>query len=198
MMILTVVTDTRPAHARMPGNCENHLVITGDTAAISQIDDRDIETILIVPIVKVDRTQPFKLTIYFNTEGTSPATHVHITSALHNICHGISIFNRHLDILVGVYYHIVYHDEDVAFMGYVNCKGGERRFEYCPVDVSSIANIPILFIERFNIREKMLSSIVQRWSRDRTCLVFTSVFMAIIAISAVVALELLELEWSWL
>jgi len=197
-MILTVVTDTRPAHARMPGNCENHLVITGDTAAISQIDDRDIETILIVPIVKVDRTQPFKLTIYFKTEGTSPATHVHITSALHNICHGISIFNRHLDILVGVYYHIVYHDEDVAFMGYVNCKGGERRFEYCPVDVSSIANIPILFIERFNIREKMLSSIVQRWSRDRPCLVFTSVFMAIIAISAVVALELLELEWSWL
>jgi len=197
-MILTVVTDTRPAHARMPGNCENHLVITGDTAAISQIDDRDIETILIVPIVKVDRTQPFKLTIYFKTEGTSPATHVHITSALHNICHGISIFNRHLDILVGVYYHIVYHDEDVAFMGYVNCKGGERRFEYCPVDVSSIANIPILFIERFNIREKMLSSIVQRWSRDRPCLVSTSVFMAIIAISAVVALELLELEWSWL
>ena len=198
MMILTVVTDTRPAHARMPGNCENHLVITGDTAAISQIDDRDIETILIVPIVKVDRTQPFKLTIYFKTEGTSPATHVHITSALHNICHGISIFNRHLDILVGVYYHIVYHDEDVAFMGYVNCKGGERRFEYCPVDVSSIAGIPRLFIQRFNIREKMLSSIVQRWSRDRPCLVFTSVFMAIIAISAVVALELLELEWSWL
>ena len=197
MMILTVVTDTRPAHARMPGNCENHLVITGDTAAISQIDDRDIETILIVPIVKVDRTQPFKLTIYFKTEGTSPATHVHITSALHNICHGISIFNRHLDILVGVYYHIVYHDEDVAFMGYVNCKGGERRFEYCPVDVSSIANIPILFIERFNIREKMLSSIVQRWSRDRPCLVFTSVLMAIIAISAVVALEL-EPKWSWL
>ena len=198
MMILTVVTDTRPAHARMPGNCENHLVITGDTAAISQIDDRDIETILIVPIVKVDRTQPFKLTIYFKTEGTSPATHVHITSALHNLCHGISIFNRHLDILVGVYYHIVYHDEDVAFMGYVNCKGGERRFEYCQMDVSSIANIPILFIERFNIREKMLSSIVQRWSRDRPCLVSTSVFMAIIAISAVVALELLELEWSWL
>jgi hypothetical protein len=64
--------------------------------------------------------------------------------------------------------------------------------------VSSIANIPILFIERFNIREKMLSSIVQRWSRDRPCLVSTSVFMAIIAISAVVALELLELEWSWL
>ena len=197
MMILTVVTDTRPAHARMPGNCENHLVITGDTAAISQIDDRDIETILIVPIVKVDRTQPFKLTIYFKTEGTSPATHVHITSALHNICHGISIFNRHLDILVGVYYHIVYHDEDVAFMGYVNCKGGERRFEYCPVDVSSIANIPILFIERFNIREKMLSSIVQRWSRDRPWLVLTSVLMAIIAISAVVALEL-EPKWSWL
>ncbi len=161
MMILTVVTDTRPAHARMPGNCENHLVITGDTAAISQIDDRDIETILIVPIVKVDRTQPFKLTIYFKTEGTSPATHVHITSALHNICHGISIFNRHLDILVGVYYHIVYHDEDVAFIGYVNCKGVKRRFEYCPVDVSSIAGIPQIFIERFNIREKMIYLIFQ-------------------------------------
>ena len=196
-MILTVVTDTRPAHARMPGNCENHLVITGDTAAISQIDDRDIETILIVPIVKVDRTQPFKLTIYFKTEGTSPATHVHITSALHNICHGISIFNRHLDILVGVYYHIVYQDEAIAFIGSVNCKGVKRRFEYCPVDVSSIANIPILFIERFNIREKMLSSIVQRWSRDRPWLVLTSVLMAIIAISAVVALEL-EPKWSWL
>ena len=196
-MILTVVTDTRPAHARMPGNCENHLVITGDTAAISQIDDRDIETILIVPIVKVDRTQPFKLTIYFKTEGTSPATHVHITSALHNICHGISIFNRHLDILVGVYYHIVYQDEAIAFMGSVNCKGVKRRFEYCPVDVSSIAGIPRLFIQRFNIREKMLSSIVQRWSRDRPWLVLTSVLMAIIAISAVVALEL-ETKWSWL
>ena len=197
MMILTVVTDTRPAHARMPGNCENHLVITGDTAAISQIDDRDIETILIVPIVKVDRTQPFKLTIYFKTEGTSPATHVHITSALHNICHGISIFNRHLDILVGVYYHIVYQDEAIAFIGSVNCKGVKRRFEYCPVDVTSIAGIPRLFIQRFNIREKMLSSIVQRWSRDRPWLVLTSVLMAIIAISAVVALEL-EPKWSWL
>ena len=196
-MILTVVTDTRPAHARMPGNCENHLVITGDTAAISQIDDRDIETILIVPIVKVDRTQPFKLTIYFKTEGTSPATHVHITSALHNICHGISIFNRHLDILVGVYYHIVYQDEAIAFIGSVNCKGVKRRFEYCPVDVTSIAGIPRLFIQRFNIREKMLSSIVQRWSRDRPWLVLTSVLMAIIAISAVVALEL-EPKWSWL
>ena len=196
-MILTVVTDTRPAHARMPGNCENHLVITGDTAAISQIDDRDIETILIVPIVKVDRTQPFKLTIYFKTEGTSPATHVHITSALHNICHGISICNRHLDIRVGVYYHIVYHDEAIAFIGSVNCKGVKRRFEYCPVDVTSIAGIPRLFIQRFNIREKMLSSIVQRWSRDRPWLVLTSVLMAIIAISAVVALEL-EPKWSWL
>ena len=161
MMILTVVTDTRPAHARMPGNCENHLVITGDTAAISQIDDRDIETILIVPIVKVDRTQPFKLTIYFKTEGTSPASLVHITRVLNNICHGISIFNRHLDIRVGVYYHIVYHDEDVAFIGYVNCKGVKRRFEYCPVDVSSIAGIPQIFIERFNIREKMIYLIFQ-------------------------------------
>ena len=153
MMILTVVTDTRPAHARMPGNCENHLVITGDTAAISQIDDRDIETILIVPIVKVDRTQPFKLTIYFKTEGTSPATHVHITSALHNICHGISIFNRHLDIRVGVYYHIVNHDEDVAFMGYVNSVGAKRHFEYCPSDGNSLPGIPKVFLDRFSIGE---------------------------------------------
>ena len=46
-------------------------------------------------------------------------------------------------------------------MGYVNCKGGERRFEYCPVDVSSIAGIPQIFIERFNIREKMIYLIFQ-------------------------------------
>ena len=197
MMILTVVTDTRPAHARMPGNCENHLVITGDNAAISQIHVHDLENILFVPVVKVDRTQPCELTIYFNTVGTSPATHVHATRALHNICHGISICNRHLDIRVGVYYHIVYHDEAIAFIGSVNCKGVKRRFEYCPVDVTSIAGIPRLFIQRFNIREKMLSSIVQRWSRDRPWLVLTSVLMAIIAISAVVALEL-EPKWSWL
>ena len=196
-MILTVVTDTRPAHAQMPGNCENHLVITGDNAAISQIHVRDLENILFVPVVKVDRTQPCELTIYFNTVGISPATHVHATRALHNICHGISICNRHLDIRVGVYYHIVYQDEAIAFMGSVNCKGVKRRFEYCPVDVSSIAGIPRLFIQRFNIREKMLSSIVQRWSRDRPWLVLTSVLMAIIAISAVVALEL-EPKWSWL
>ena len=69
MMILTVVTDTRPAHARMPGNCENHLVITGDTAAISQIHVHDIENILLVPIDEVNRTQPFKLTVYFKTLG---------------------------------------------------------------------------------------------------------------------------------
>ena len=86
---------------------ENQLVITGDTAAISQIHVHDIENILLVPIDKVDRTQPFKLTIYFKTEGTSPASLVHITRVLNNICHGISIFNRHLDIRVGVYYHIV-------------------------------------------------------------------------------------------
>ena len=184
-------------HVRMPGNCENHIVITGDNAAISQIHVRDLENILFVPVVKVDRTQPCELTIYFNTVGISPATHVHATRALHNICHGISICNRHLDIRVGVYYHIVYQDEAIAFIGSVNCKGVKRRFEYCPVDVTSIAGIPRLFIQRFNIREKMLSSIVQRWSRDRPWLVLTSVLMAIIAISAVVALEL-ETKWSWL
>ena len=143
MMILTVVTDTRPAHARMPGNCENHLVITGDTAAISQIDDRDIETILIVPIVKVDRTQPFKLDIYFNTEGTSPASLDYITHVLKNICH--------LDIHVGLFYHSV----DAACVGYVSCIGAKRHFEYCPTDGNSLAGIPKVFLDRFNIGEMM-------------------------------------------
>ena len=141
MMILTVVTDTRPAHARMPGNCENHLVITGDTAAISQIDDRDIETILIVPIVKVDRTQPFKLDIYFNTEGTSPASLDYITHVLKNICH--------LDIHVGLFYHSV----DAACVGYVSCIGAKRHFEYCPLDGNSLAGIPKVFLDSFSIGE---------------------------------------------
>ena len=184
-------------HARMPDSYENQMVITGDNYAISQLHVADIEDILLVTIDKVDRTQPCELTIYFNTVCISPATHVHATRSLHNICHVISICNRHLDIRVGVYYHIVYHDEAIAFIGSVNCKGVKRRFEYCPVDVTSIAGIPRLFIQRFNIREKMLSSIVQRWSRDRPWLVLTSVLMAIIAISAVVALEL-ETKWSWL
>jgi len=140
----------------MPGNCENHLIIAGDTAAISQIQVHDIENVLLVPIDMVDRTQPFKLTMYFKTEVTSPASLVQITHVLNNICRGISIFNRHLDISVGAYYHIVFHDEDVAFIGYVNCEGVQRRFEYCPVDASSIAGIPQLFVERFNIRDMFL------------------------------------------
>jgi hypothetical protein len=48
---------------------ENQLVITGDTAAISQIHVHDIENILLVPIDDVNRTQPFKLTVYFKTLG---------------------------------------------------------------------------------------------------------------------------------
>ena len=140
-MILTVVTDTRPAHARMPGNCENHLVITGDTAAISQIDDRDIETILIVPIVKVDRTQPFKLTIYFNTYGTSSASLDYITHILKKI--------GHLDIHVGLFY----HSEDAACVGYVNSVGAKRHFEYCPSDGNSLPGIPKVFLDRFSIGE---------------------------------------------
>ena len=140
-MILTVVTDKRPAHARMPGNCENHLVITGDTAAISQIDDRDIETILIVPIVKVDRTQPFKLTIYFNTYGTSSASLDYITHILKKI--------GHLDIHVGLFY----HSEDAACVGYVNSVGAKRHFEYCPSDGNSLPGIPKVFLDRFSIGE---------------------------------------------
>ena len=127
----------------MPGNCENHLIIAGDTAAISQIDDRDIETILIVPIVKVDRTQPFKLDIYFNTEGTSPASLDYITHVLKNICH--------LDIHVGLFYHSV----DAACVGYLSCTGAKKYFEYCPSDGNSLAGIPIVFLDRFNIGEKI-------------------------------------------
>ena len=45
------------------------MVITGDNYAISQIHVDDIEDILLVTIDKVDRTQPFKLTVYFKTLG---------------------------------------------------------------------------------------------------------------------------------
>ena len=122
---------------------ENQLVITGDTAAISQIHVHDIENILLVPIDKVDRTQPFKLTIYFNTEGTSPASLIYITHVLKNICH--------LDIHVELFYHSV----DAACVGYVSCIGAKRHFEYCPTDGNSLAGIPKVFLDRFNIGEKM-------------------------------------------
>ena len=52
-----------------PHSYENHLIITGDAAAISQIHVHDIENILLVPIDDVNRTQPFKLTVYFKTLG---------------------------------------------------------------------------------------------------------------------------------
>ena len=52
-----------------PHSYENHLIITGDTATISQIHVHDIENILLVPIDDVNRTQPFKLTVYFKTLG---------------------------------------------------------------------------------------------------------------------------------
>ena len=141
MMILTVVTDTRPAHARMPGNCENHLVITGDTAAISQIHVHDIENILLVPIDDVNRTQPFKLTIYFNTYGTSSASLDYITHILKKI--------GHLDIHVGLFY----HSEDAACAGYVYSVGAKRHFEYCPSDGNSLPGIPKVFLDRFSIGE---------------------------------------------
>ena len=52
-----------------PHSYENQMVITGDNYAISQIHVDDIEDILLVTIDKVDRTQPFKLTVYFKTLG---------------------------------------------------------------------------------------------------------------------------------
>ena len=57
---------------------ENQMVFTGDNYAISQLHVDDIEDILLVTIDKVDRTQPFKLTIYFNTYGTS-VSYTHLT-----------------------------------------------------------------------------------------------------------------------
>ena len=91
----------------MPDSYENQMVITGDNYAISQLHADDIEDILLVTIDKVDRTQPFKLDIYFNTEGTSPASLDYITHVLKNICH--------LDIHVELFYHSV----DEACVGYV-------------------------------------------------------------------------------
>ena len=49
----------------MPDSYENQMVITGDNYVISHIHVDDIEHILPVTIDKVDRTQPFKLTIYY-------------------------------------------------------------------------------------------------------------------------------------
>jgi hypothetical protein len=91
----------------------------------------------------VDRTQPFKLDIHFNTEGTSPASLDYITHVLKNICH--------LDIHVGLFYHSV----DAACVGYVSCIGAKRHFEYCPTDGNSLAGIPKVFLDRFNIGEMM-------------------------------------------
>jgi hypothetical protein len=69
----------------MPDSYENQMVITGDNYAISQLHVDDIENILLVTIDKVDRTQPFKLTIYFNTYGTSSASLDYITHILKKI-----------------------------------------------------------------------------------------------------------------
>jgi hypothetical protein len=127
----------------MPDSYENQMVITGDNYVISHIHVDDIEHILPVTIDKVDRTQPFKLDIYFNTEGTSPASLDYITHVLKNICH--------LDIHVGLFYHSV----DAACVGYVSCIGAKRHFEYCPTDGNSLAGIPKVFLDRFNIGEMM-------------------------------------------
>ena len=84
------------------------MVFTGDNYAISQIRVDDIEEMLLVTIDKVDRTQPFKLTISFNTYGTSSASLDYITHIHNKICH--------LDIHVGLFY----HSEDATRVGYVN------------------------------------------------------------------------------
>ena len=76
---------------------ESQMVFTGDNYAISQIRVDDIEEMLLVPIDRVDRTQPFKLTIYFKTEGTPSASLDYITHTLNKFCH--------LDIHVGLFYH---------------------------------------------------------------------------------------------
>ena len=128
-------------HARMPDSYENQMVITGDNYVISHIHVDDIEHILPVTIDKVDRTQPFKLDIYFNTEGTSPASLIYITHVLKNICH--------LDIHVELFY----HSEDAACVGYVNSVGAKRHFEYCPSDGNSLPGIPKVFLDRFSIGE---------------------------------------------
>jgi hypothetical protein len=127
-----------------PHSYENQMVITGDNYAISQIHVDDIEDILLVTIDKVDRTQPFKLTIYFNTYGTSSASLDYITHILKKICH--------LDIHVGLFY----HSEDAACVGYVNSVGAKRHFEYCPSDENSLPCIPKIFLDRFSIGENRL------------------------------------------
>ena len=90
---------------------------------------------------KVYRTQPFKLTIYFNTYGTSSASLDYITHILKKI--------GHLDIHVGLFY----HSEDAACVGYVNSVGAKRHFEYCPSDGNSLPGIPKVFLDRFSIGE---------------------------------------------
>ena len=86
-----------------------------DNYAISQIRVDDIEEMLLVPIDRVDRTQPFKLTIYFKTEGTLSASLDYITHIHKKICH--------LDIHVGLFY----HSEDAACVGYVDSLGAKRH-----------------------------------------------------------------------
>ena len=121
---------------------ENQMVFTGDNYAISQIRVDDIEEMLLVPIDRVDRTQPFKLTIYFKTEGTPSASLDYIAHIHKKICH--------LDIHVGLFY----HSEDAACVGYVNSVGAKRHFEYCPSDGNSLPCIPKVFLDRFSIENR--------------------------------------------
>ncbi len=121
---------------------ENQMVFTGDNYAISQIRVDDIEEMLLVPIDRVDRTQPFKLTIYFKTEGTPSASLDYITHIHKKICH--------LDIHVGLFY----HSEDAACVGYVDSLGAKRHFEYRPSDGNSLPCIPKDFLDRFSIENR--------------------------------------------
>mmetsp|Transcript_13864 Transcript_13864/g.60550 ORF Transcript_13864/g.60550 Transcript_13864/m.60550 type:complete len:117 (+) Transcript_13864:1150-1500(+) len=89
----------------------------------------------------VDRTQPFKLTIYFKTEGT-PSASLYITHTLNKFCH--------LDIHVGLFY----HSEDAACVGYVDSLGAKRHFEYRPSDGNSLPCIPKDFLDRFSIENR--------------------------------------------
>ena len=126
---------------------ENQIVFTGDNYTISQIRVDDIEEILDdieespVTIDKVDRTQPFKLTISFNTYGT-PSAWAYITGSLKKFCH--------LDIHVGLFY----HSKTAACVGYINSLRAKRHFEYRPSDGNSLPCIPKVFLDRFSIEHR--------------------------------------------
>ena len=82
-----------------------------------------------------------------------------ISPVLLSSCLAVLLYNKkyfqkvicHLDIHVELFYHSV----DAACVGYVSCIGAKRHFEYCPTDGNSLAGIPKVFLDRFNIGEMM-------------------------------------------